>query len=323
MRYYDLAVTPASGGTPKRWTSYPSGNFDPAALNVLFDIPIATYATPIGMQTITVEGIKLSDISEAQQYAGQTLTLKAGMLGGLPLETPSQAGLITQGFIFQSFGNWIGTDMTLDFVVLPSVNTRSNPGNYTLNWQKGKSLQSALQNTLTGLIKPRGGTALPVSIHISGSYVNNHHVVHTAKTLEGLAAIVHTLTQYDTNGPVHITIQRGTVFVFDSTYQPAPVQIQFNDLIGQPTWVNVNTMQIKTVLRSDLQIGSIIQMPQGYQNEPGFVTVTQSALPSSLRYKSTFTRQFQVIQVRQIGNFRSSDSGEWATLFNCIELPNG
>lgn len=323
MRYYDLTITPAAGGIPKKWTSYPSGNFDPGALNILFDIPIATYATPIGAQTITVEGIRLQDISESQQYAGQILTLKAGMLGGLPLETPSQSGLITQGFIFQSFGNWIGTDMTLDFVILPSVNTRSTPGNYTLNWAKGESLASALQNTLNGLVKPPGGTALPVSINIANSYVNNHHVLHVASTLEELASFVHTATKKSPNGPVNITIQRGTVFVFDSTYQPSVVQIRFNDLIGQPTWISTQTIQVKTVLRADLQIGSIIQMPQGYQDNPGFVTTTAQSYPSSFKYKSAFTRQFQVIKLRQIGNFRASDSGEWASIFNCIEIPNG
>jgi hypothetical protein len=51
--------------------------------------------------------------------------------------------------------------------------------------------------------------------------------------------------------------------VFDKTYQPSSIAIQFTDLIGQPTWIEPNTMQVKTVMRADLQVGSIITMPQG------------------------------------------------------------
>ena len=322
MRYYDIALQSPSGGVVKRWSSYPGGSFDPAALNVLFDIPVAPYATPIGMQTITLEGVQLSDLSETQQFAGMNLAIKAGMLGGLPLENPKQAGLITEGNIFQSFGNWIGTDMTLDFVLLPSIFTHSNKGNLTLHWAPGMTLATALQNTLTGRIKVPGGQALPVSINIA-NYTNTFDSSHASTTLEGLAAYVHNATKNATMGPVHITVQRGTVFIFDGSWKPSPVQIAFNDLVGQPTWINVETIQVKTVLRADLQIGSIIQMPQGYVNAPGAVITTQSALPSSIKYKSAFTRRFMVIKLRQIGNFRSSDSGEWATVFNCIESGSG
>jgi hypothetical protein len=316
VRYYDIKVFQQGSTSPYRqWTSYPGGQPDPGALNVAFDMPVLPYATPSGMQTVTIEGISLADLTQAHDFAGMNLTLSAGMGGGLPLEKPMQKGVIAQGLIFQSFGNWVGTDMTLDFVLLPSIFTHKNPGNFTLDWKKGQPLADALQATLSRVYANK----LTVSINISSSLVNAYHTSHAAYTLDGLAAYVANATQKSPTGPVNITIQRGTVLVFDGTYKPAPILIDFNDLIGQPTWIDVNQMQIKTVMRSDIQVGSTITMPTGYVNAPGFVTTTAEAFPSSQKYKSTFSQNFSVIKLRQLGNFRSSDSGEWATIFNCIQ----
>jgi hypothetical protein len=89
-------------------------------------------------------------------------------------------------------------------------------------------------------------------------------------------------------------------------------------MIGQPTWIEPKLIQMKTVMRADLQIGSIITMPQGVQNAPGFVQTTNNSLPSSIKYQSAFQNNFQVREVRHIGNFRSSDAADWCTIFNCL-----
>ena len=318
MRYYDLTLSAPGSSTPLRqWTSYPQGRPDPNALNIMFDMPVAPYATPIGLQTITLEGVSLADLNEAQDFAGQNLTLKAGMGGGLPLENKAQKGTIIQGVIFQSFGNWVGTDMTLDFVVRPGVFSHANPGNFTHNWLKGSTLGNTLQQTLAAAYQ---ASPIPVYMNISGAWVNDFDVKHSCTTLEGLSAFVYAQTANKKNGPVQITIQNGNLVIFDATYQPSAITIDFKDLIGQPTWIDVNQMQMKTVMRSDLQVGSIIQMPQGYVGAPGGVTTTAQSMPSSQKYKSTFTQSFQINKLRHVGNFRSSDSGEWSTIFNCVQL---
>ncbi len=319
MRYYDLAVTqPGSGAIVKRWTSYPNGKPDSSALNVLFDMPIAPYALPLGNQSITIEGISLGDLSEAQQFAGMNCTLKGGMGGGLPLENPKQAGLIAQGRIFQSFGNWVGTDMRLDFILNPAIFTHKVKGRFVLHWPPGEWLGTAISNMLKAAYT--GNNAMNVSVNISPSLINTYDNSHAAVTLSGMAAFLANATALAPNGPVQITIQNGTIIVFDKTYQPAPIQIVFTDLIGQPTWIDVNVMQIKTVMRSDLLVGSMINMPKGYLDAPGFIVTSAQSMPSQLKYKSTFTQSFQVVKLRQIGNFRSSDSGEWSTILNCVQL---
>jgi hypothetical protein len=160
VRYYDLTIQQPGASQPfAHWTSYPSGKPDSNALNIEFDIPVAPQATPIGMQTVTIYGVPMKMITEAYRLTGagspgaaptnpMNVVLKAGMGGGLPLENPKQKGVILQGSVFQSFGNWEGTDMTLDVVVSPAAFTHDNPGNFVLSWTKGTQLSDALQQCL-------------------------------------------------------------------------------------------------------------------------------------------------------------------------------
>lgn len=334
MRYYDLTVTPYDkatglpGSTPfRRWTSHQGAKFDPAALNIEFDIPVVPFATPTGGQTITIEGISLQDLQQATQFGslvdnagavtqpGMYFSLKAGMTNGLPLANPKQAGLICAGQIFQSFGNWEGTNMSLSFVIFPGVYSLAYPGNFVLNWKKGITLAAALQNCLETAFP-----SIPVKVTIGANLVNNFDSIHFTATLEGLAKWVGDWTKAKYNDEVHITVQAGTILVYDSTYTPTPIEIQFADLIGQPVWVKPNQMQIKLVMRGDLQLGSLIKMPQGFQDFPGLVTTYAGSLPSSLKYASAFKGNFVINQMRHIGNSRTPDGQAWVTVINCIPV---
>lgn len=315
MRYYEISVTPKGGTAPSfAWGSHPGGQFDPGALNVMFDMPVLPYGVPAGGQTISIEGVSLEAISQAQDFAGAQIMIRGGMQKGLPLANPSQAGVLLAGQIFQSFGNWEGTEMALNFVVLPSQYTQEKKGNFILNWKAGQTLAEALRSTLS-IAYP----GMPISISLGDNLVLDNDDPHFVGTLDELAQHVGDLTEQQFNGQrVTITIQSGKIVVFDTTHKPGPIQLNFTDLIGQPTWVEPQVMQVKTVMRADLQIGAIITMPKGMQNTPGLVTTWPDSLPSSIKYQSAFQNNFQIIELRHIGNFRSADSGDWCTVFNCV-----
>ncbi len=335
MRYYDLIIstlptngytiinTPVSGNAAfetgsvvqetnvpsrivKRWTTHPNGNYDAGAQNIMFDLPIVPYSTPTGGQTITVEGISLNDLQQSTNFAGLQFQLSAGMKKGLPLANPKQSGIIAVGTIFQSFANWEGTEMTLDFVVYPVglVN------NLVLTWPAGTTLAAALQTTLS-----IGFQNIPIKINI-GNYVQPHDEFGHYQSLEGLAEAVANITRE----AVFITFQNGSINVFDKTYQQPAIQIDFTDFVGQPTWIAANVMQVKLVMRADLSVSSIIKMPAKMQNMPGQVLTTGNAYPSSLSYESAFKGLFQIIEMRHIGNSRSADGAQWITIINCIVL---
>lgn len=313
-RYYEISVTPQGATAPIRtWSSHPNGVYNPASLQVEFDALIGPYGTPSGASTVTVYGIPLQDLTQAQQFAGMTLELKAGMRTGLPLADPAQAGTILKGLIFQSFGNWEGVEQTLDFVIIPGSYTNDTPGNIVLDWRAGTQLSAALKQTFS-VAYP----SLQTSINISGDIVQNHDEIHVCGTLDELAQLVADITSGIFDDPVSIGIQAGKIIAYDGSYSPSPAKLAFTDLIGQPTWIGIKTIQFKAVLRADLQMGGIITMPQGMQNQPGLVITTQSAYPSSIKYQTTFQNNFIVQELRQIGNFRSPNAADWATIVNCV-----
>ncbi|MDE2469453.1 MAG: hypothetical protein KGL35_12080, partial [Bradyrhizobium sp.] len=151
-------TNPQSGKLVKEWTSHPGGVFDPHALNITFDVPVTLGGSPVHQPTIIVEGVSLQDITNAQQYSGTVqngqivggtnLVLRGGMQAGLPLANPDQAGLLVQGTVFQSWGNWIGTDMALTLLIVPTIYRYNAPGNIVFTWNVGQTLQAALQQTL-------------------------------------------------------------------------------------------------------------------------------------------------------------------------------
>ena len=117
-------------GTPYRWQSFPKGLFHPAAQNIEFDFLTSVDDIPLGGSSLRIEGISLEDVQYGQQFGAQLINgqykdgydirVYGGMGKGLPLANPAQQGLILSGTIFQSYGNWQGTDMTLDFVISPA-----------------------------------------------------------------------------------------------------------------------------------------------------------------------------------------------------------
>ena len=333
MRFYEIDLYAPGSTTPTRtWTSFPGGQFDPGALNVEFDLTVAPYGTPIGGQSVTIEGISIADLMQPQQFApqivngvqqpGMTFVLKGGMGKGLPLANPAQQGTLLKGQIWQAFGNWEGTEMTLDFVINPGGYDSDNPGNFVLNWQAGQQLSTALQNCLS-VAYPN----TPLTVNISNQLVQSDQEVHHCGTLEELAQYVQGITNGQFLGPtypgVQIAMQGGALSVFDSTWQSPTVQLNFADLVGQPTWIDVNTLQVKLVMRGDLQIGTTVKMPTGLSGQVGQVLTSGNSLPSSANYVTTFSGPFQIVEMRHVGNFRSGDGRSWVTIINCVPYSNG
>src|ERR1700721_3356754 len=128
MRYYDLKIFPkgttSPNGTPlKEFTSHPlMGGVltpDPGALNITIDAYTVASATPRGLTAIQIMGVALADLNQASNLTNCVIFVYAGFQKGLPLNNPSQAGLIFFGTIFQSYGNWVGVSMSLDLFVPP------------------------------------------------------------------------------------------------------------------------------------------------------------------------------------------------------------
>ena len=160
-------------------------------------------------------------------------------------------------------------------------------------------------------------------VNVSSQLLINHTEIHSANDIGQLARYIQSLTKGLLNSSypgVTIVYQGGSIFVFDGTQTTVPVQIQFNDLVGQPTWIFANQIQIRTVLRGDISVGSMISLPLGSPSLPGFVETTYPAFPSSIKYSTAFTGNFIVQAVRHVGNYRMPDGNAWISIFNATPV---
>lgn len=284
------------------------------------DLVAAPAATPSGNCTVTIEGVDFTSLQQSVQYAGMDIVVSGGMTQGLPLVTPSQRGVLLHGSIYQSFGNWVGTDMNLNFVIVYGGNTFENPGNFVLNWPAGTPLSTALANTLN-VAYP--GYARVMNIK---NYVNSFPVLHQVPTLHTLNTMLKSLTKSATSPGVDISLlNTDTLFVADGSVLTPAVQLNFIDLIGQPQWLGGDPtsggyiMQFTTVMRADIQVYSYVMMPKGLFYTPGIVTTNAGANPlGQLKLQSAFQGPFRITAVRHIGNFRDPNGASWATVFKAV-----
>ena len=347
-RYYEIIVSPPSPTVPgataktvnqpltvniaktiggRAWQSHPGGVVDPAAQNVSFDVMVLPAAVAHGASFVTIEGIGLHDLSEVNNFRPTTdgpwtFELYAGMQGGLPLSARQPApGLLFGGIVLDAFGNWQGTEMNLSFLVVPGQYSLESPGNLVLDWQKGMDLSSALATMLHQAYPNR-----ILEIDIQSGMVNSHHALHYASSLKQMAEYIAEITKgwggVTAYPGVSIVVQNNTVMAFDGTNtgKQSPIQISYDSLVGQPTWIGAVTVAITTIMRSDTSVGDVIEMPAGMSEMPGAVFTQATIGNAFLNQKVMFSGKFTVIGVRHCGDFRSDDGAQWVTVIHATAV---
>jgi hypothetical protein len=339
VRYYDIKITnPKTGavvkpkslaGTPgdTTFTSYVNGKTIGGALNVEIQISTYGYATPRQGSWIRIWGIAIDELSDASNLNGMNIVVKAGMQKGLPLAKPQQNGVIMQGKIFQAFGNWEGTNQTLDIIVMPDVGDSASPKNFSFNWKAKTKLTDAIKITLQSAM-PEYETKIAISDSL---VLNNNEYAVFAKLDDFSRFIKNITTQKKFQGikplsggtyyGVDIVIKEKTIVVSDgtskstgSTYD-SPTQINFEDMIGQPTWLSPITLSFKCVMRADIKVGDYVKLPS--QLSSPFALTTAGAARDNVpaRNKSAFKGKFVIKELYHFGNFRQPTADAWTTAF--------
>lgn len=335
MRYYTLTLTPQSNAispaqqeqalecsvpmqpTEGKNTKKPvifstldsKGNNNLNALQIDIDIPVCEYDTVSGNGLIRIYGIDLELIKQATDFRGATFELTAGMSKGLPLANPEQAGVIASGSVFQAFGNWQGEQMTLDLSVQGVINYANN---YAFKWSKGEKLSEMLKRVIE-----KNHSGYIVRIAINENLILSADETGFYSTLPRFAQYVRRvsksiITDPDYNG-VGISIRDKNIIVQDGSSKKNPVKISFIDLVGQPTWLNFGTIQFKSVLRSDLHVGDIVQLPESLYK------LSSKSNQGFKKDKTAFNGVFMITQVRHIVSSRQPDANSWCTVFDCLE----
>ncbi|HCU0656824.1 TPA: hypothetical protein OUF52_003878 [Klebsiella quasipneumoniae] len=333
MRYYDIEITiPAEGASLERtikYSSHKNGVYNPGALMIEFDILRYGESTPQGETHLTIWGIGPKEMQQARQnFFGKKIKISLGMKDGLPLAGKVTAPkLVLDGVINQVFGNWQGIELRLDFIIVvgPVQNVPNNkpvPLPLTFDWKEGQKLSVALTQCFMNI---RGYT---FNINISDRLILNHY---RGLFCDDIATLAKDLNAFSRSrirdsgySGVEIAIVNGNeIRVWDNDYDNhpdktsvssavarsnSPTQIDFKDLIGQPTWVAFNTISMACVMRGDIQVGDHILMPK--KSTP----LIQASSYSQYREDSAFTGVFIVNSVRLLGNSRQPTAEAWVTI---------
>ena len=234
------------------------------------------------------------------------------MSDGLPFSNPAQRGEVISGTILQSYGNWQGTDVNLNLIIIPSTVDPSERANLSFNWQKGQSLSLAVQQTLK--------TAYPL-LNFEGGFssqlVNTETQPGQYFTLKSFSSYVNDVSKniIQTPGYLGASIAIGASgFIATDGTIPAlsKINVEYTDIIGNLTWIDVATMQAKLVMRSDLNIGSTITFPVN-------ATATNTAANfSQSRNLLSFDGNFLITKIRHVGSSRQADANSWVSIVDCI-----
>lgn len=364
MRYYKLVITDADTGAvfvPDSSTGVllrqPPGagvasfvshlptaagglRYNPGCAQIEFNIPVGPYAIPQPGSFIRIWGVGVQAVGSASDLNQQNFALYGGMQLGIAgqsgLANPAQAGLLAQGQIFQGFGNWQGTEQTIDLICIAG-DAEPVTGAIIFNWTPGQSLQDALTQSFSNSY-PNYDLSFDIDpgLQTQGTV---SHVAYPPDALASFNAWLQQLTQIQgqslgfdllqaVNAPapspldttnylgVQITLQGTTLKVWDSaTFAPKVWQLNFQDLIGQPTWLRVNQLTFKTVMRADIQLGDDILFPKNLIPPYGLLS-PDSAFPGAPNRASTvFKGRFNVVEIHHYANYRQPDADSWNTTF--------
>ena len=302
------------------------GQPNPNALNIYFDLPVFPLHAPQGKTLIRIWGLGLRCIGQAANFnpvgdSFKTFTLRAGMSKGLPLANPLQAGIVAQGQIYQAFGNWAGTEQTLDLIVEAGGNPDVPISWY---WPKGTGLQSALKQMFAQAFptyRPIINTADLIAPSDQGGCYRN---------VNAFAKMLNRYTQrlgaqlYGKEYPgVSLFAVGQSMYALDGAgpRRPKTIALALRDFVGQPTWIASNQLTFQMALRGDINVGDHVTFP----NEillPYAITTPDAANPNvPASSSSTFRGTFVVNEVHCYANFRQPDAASWNTTFVAASVP--
>ncbi|WP_131868737.1 MULTISPECIES: hypothetical protein [unclassified Bradyrhizobium] len=263
-----------------------------------------------------VWGVPLSMISQSKNLTRKRIKVYGGFKQGLPLAKPQQSGLLVQGWVYQAFGNWQGTDMSLDLIIQagpPPADDKplDYPKNISLIWTKGQNLGEAIKNALSPAFQ-----GYTFNINVSPNLTALETQSGRYGSLSVIAQFVSEHSKVMINDPnysgVDITITGNTISVFDNSASPRVKQITFSDLIGQPTWIQAPSIAFKTMMRADLKVGDEVQMPKT------LITNSQQAMSSLINQNAAQQGAFILSSMHHIGNYKQPDGYSWVTEFNAF-----
>jgi hypothetical protein len=326
-----------------QWSSIVNGQNDPGALDIEFDITVSAQA--ISQGSLTIYGVTQGDISQATYLTGGRVQLWAGFTEGLPLannQVPHQ-GLIADGQIYPAYGNWTGNELCLSMII--KNGDPAGPGgptdvkNIIHNLPQGSPLSSAIQNALQNAF-PNSQFLMNIKDSLvlnapdQGFYQGMEQYMNYIKSLSHSIAGTPSTNGYQ--GVQILPVGYGKYVVTDFSKTGNTINLQYEDLIGQPTWVGENKISVKTVLRADLNAAwstgnnvsitlpenLLVNLTAGQAlmlNPPGSILGSNQYEHGNILL---FTGAWQVTSLRHMGHYRQTSGTDWVTVIEANASSN-
>jgi len=326
MRYYEIVISPPEGvkvnsNTTLKYSSLASnGQANGAALQIDLDIFQTWYNQPAQNGYIKIHGVDFNALTQNSNFnpiGDKYFSIKVyvGMSKGLPYANPQQAGLILDGSILQAFGNWQGNQTSLDLIVIPTAYIQTKNINLDWYWTTDRTLQQAVERTLNiaynnPIIEGGFSPDLKYPQMQWGQYLS---LTSFAKQIYKYSKEINPDPKYK---GASITATPKGFFLWDGTQttKTEVINVDFQDLIGNITWINTYTIQAKLVMRANLQIGNLIKFPKGVP----YINTTGSY--AQLRDDVNFNGEYTISQIRHLGSSRQPNGDSWCTIVECVIL---
>lgn len=318
MRYYEIQISPSDQSvnafTPVTFSTLtPQRTDNGSALGIELDIFQYPFHQPTQNGYIKIRGIDFRNLKESANYNFAKIKIAIGMTKGLPYANPRQAGLIIDGTVLQSFGNWQGTEVSLDLVVGPANYNPNVDVNLAFEWLKGQTLQSAIEQSLSVIYPnvPINGTLDSALVYTEDQWGTYQNLLQFSKQMNIYSKQI--IQDQDYIGAFIVSTASGFL-LFDGTNPAIETKnIDFTDLVGMPTWLDIATISIKTIMRSDLDVGDRIRLP----DQVPVLNIVNNY--SQNRNKVPFSKSFfEITQLRHVGSSRQTDGNSWCTVITAV-----
>jgi len=329
MRYYAVKMTDPFFGTVVTfnqtlkvfapdllalytWGSHTiDGILDPGALNIELDVPALPFGAFQGNIHARIWGVGLPELAQANNLSGYGIEILAGMKAPYNLNSAALSGQIVNGQIFQSYGNWEGVNQYLDFIIINGTADPDAEVDISFSWPAGTPIGTAITAALS--------VAYPTYEVLGAGLIKQTILAHDEgahySSIQSFAQAIQDMTASGSYSGVQIYPSGNEIYLYDNLLPQAAIPISFNDIIGQPTWISPTNISFSCVLRGDISIGDLVQLPTGIY-PPYALTTAEAALPNApSSNRLAFQGTFYVIEVHHYGNFRQGDADSWRTTY--------
>ncbi|MDF7674219.1 hypothetical protein PT277_02305 [Acetobacteraceae bacterium ESL0709] len=317
-------------------TGNPYGRYDGGALDIEFKVDQVSLDN-YTLASITIYGVDSDVLNMADSMEGRVVELRGGMGKGLPLSNPALYGQILYGTVVTGAASWTGPNTSLTLYVKPHVATsdkedvdlnkrvtitddqnkkKKSQNAFIVNIKKGDQIRDALGKCVQPHFKDYKilfESTLAENLTADKDFANYY------EKLEDFAYDIggkeDCLWKYYTGLNLKIYTQDKFFIFADGTSDKDPKQIEFSQMIGQPSWDGKdNIIKFSCLLRADLHIGDKIILPL-FDDLGKPVDDTVQKLPAT-KHKSRYSGVFYITAVNYYGWFRSKEGKDWNATYS-------